>query len=1149
MSTGPWGRVVQQIRRAVGWEESDAEDADLLRRWVVSGDQQAFAALVRRHASLVRGVCERIVGDAHHAEDAFQAVFLVLARKASSVRTPDRLGSWLHGVACRVSRKARVAMSRQRVRPGPVEDVPAPAAAADWQDLRPVLDEVVDGLPERYRSPVILCYLEGKTNAEAARQLHCPDGTVASRLARGRDLLRSRLERRGVTLSTVGLAALLAGNASATPVSAASVEAAIQAGLAFAAGTGEGTAVSLAQGAIHTMWLSKIKLMGMVAAALVCLAAGAGFLGTRWHEQASADTKLPSAPEAPPEAKRDRYGDPLPPGAVLRLGTSRLRSRSGMMVLADNASVMVGVENVSEQTVEGPRESSRVQVHDLTTGKELRTWELPGPGWVRVVQLSADGKRLLAGGTLNDEKGIPLWDVETGRILRRFGGQTRGLGGAALSPDGNLVAVVPGFGDPVEIVEAASGKLVGKVKAKLENGLRDARFSADGQVLLLIDNDANITAYDTKTGEHLAQCGGKRWAGSYMVAVAVSPDGRQLALISENPEREGIDLFDLKEKKVTSTLPTAKTQGTRSAVYSPDGKWLAAYGVDGTTRVWDLAQKKVVHSRLGGLPVKFLDGGKVLVVSNGMTLRRWVLATDECIDPFPGHTLGVSLLAGLPEGRILTVGGESVVWDGATGREQRREPPENWPGILAVSADGRLAAGSREPSCLRVWELATGKEVLKVPTAGYVGEAAAFSPDGRTLFLAQHEVGLRCVELQTDKILCTMEGVRGSINSVAVSADGQRVAIGTRRQFGRRFPREPGDRPREPEPLEEPGRVLVWDLAGDKKPRIVGENPAGILQVAFTPDGYSILGLGIQTLESKALPAEGRLVPLDVQRLDSPVEKPKRLGDFKVHLWEVATGKERLSFGDGDLHYYRFALSPDGHTLAAAGLGTAIHLYDMTDGKRLAELGSKELDVLSLAFTPDGRHLLSGQLDTTALVWELPASVSVAVAAPDARQLDQWLADLEGDDAGKAYVARNRLIRSPKQSLSRVRDRYDDVRKTGSEQVEKLVAALDGPTFAERRKAADDLRKLGHIAVGPLEKALAANPALEMRKRIEGLLAELKALPVMPDQRLGIRCTEVLEQIGDAEAREVLARWARDVEEIRVRTAAAAATQRLAAKR
>jgi RNA polymerase sigma factor (sigma-70 family) len=190
-------------------------DRTLLERYLTRADaeaQEAFQALVVRHGPMVLGICRHVLNEEHEAEDAFQATFLVLAQKGSTIRNRDVLAGWLHEVAHRIAIKARVSVVRRRtlerqamaMAPPTIEPDKQDEAAA-WNELRPVLHAEVDRLPEKYRLPVILCYLEGRTNEEVAELLHWPVGSVKGRLSRARELLRSRLMRRGLGLSAAFL--------------------------------------------------------------------------------------------------------------------------------------------------------------------------------------------------------------------------------------------------------------------------------------------------------------------------------------------------------------------------------------------------------------------------------------------------------------------------------------------------------------------------------------------------------------------------------------------------------------------------------------------------------------------------------------------------------------------------------------------------------------------------------------------------------------------------------------------------------------------------------------------------------------------------------------------------------------------------------
>jgi len=263
-------------------EVETASDAHLLERFGTHQDEVAFSLLMQRHGPMVLGVCRRLLSDVHDAEDAFQATFLVLVRKANTLRRPEQLGNWLYGVAYRVALRARCRAARLRAREQRVAEEPAmpPDDDAAWEDLRPVLDEEVQRLPARYRAPFVLCYLEGKTKGQAAQRLRLPEGTVSSRLARARERLRSRLSRRGIVLSAAALAGLLEAHArAAVPplLSQAVRQAAVL--MVMEAVTASGISpqvLTLTKGVIHAMFWSKLRIAIGVALVLSVVGLGTG---------------------------------------------------------------------------------------------------------------------------------------------------------------------------------------------------------------------------------------------------------------------------------------------------------------------------------------------------------------------------------------------------------------------------------------------------------------------------------------------------------------------------------------------------------------------------------------------------------------------------------------------------------------------------------------------------------------------------------------------------------------------------------------------------------------------------------------------------------------------------------------------------------
>jgi RNA polymerase sigma factor (sigma-70 family) len=295
------GGVLHYLRGLVRGPAAAQGDRELLDAFASRRDQGAFAALVGRHGPLVWGVCRRLLRDEQDAEDAFQATFLVLARKAGSVAWREDAGNWLYAVALRVARKARVrAARRRRLESEAVMPPPALTDEGPDRETAEAVAEEVGRLPDRYRRPVVLCALQGKTYAEAARLLGWPEGTVSGRLARAREMLRRRLVRRGLALPAGGVAALLAADAAGAGVSAAVATATVRAAITFAAGPGLTTAPALlAEEVIRTMSLSKIKVGGAVVLILALIGAGVG----AW---ARSGGEPPPPVPAPPPAERPR---------------------------------------------------------------------------------------------------------------------------------------------------------------------------------------------------------------------------------------------------------------------------------------------------------------------------------------------------------------------------------------------------------------------------------------------------------------------------------------------------------------------------------------------------------------------------------------------------------------------------------------------------------------------------------------------------------------------------------------------------------------------------------------------------------------------------------------------------------------------------
>jgi RNA polymerase sigma factor (sigma-70 family) len=296
MATGQMSEVLRHLRKTLVLPDgAGMTDGQLLTCFIERRDEAALAALVKRHGPMVWGVCRRLLGHHQDAEDAFQATFLVLVQKVGAVLPREMVANWLYGVACMTARRVKVANAKRRRRERQVTEMPEPEGVRQdrLHRLQPLLDQELSRLPEKYRVAIVLCDLEGKTRKEAARQLGVPEGTVASRLMRGRALLAKRLARGGLGLSGAALPAVLSHSAASAGVPTSVVSSTIKVACLFAAGQAAAQGlisvkvVALADGVRKAMLLSKLKVATAVLLAVGVLGAGLGAGGFVCRTQAA----------------------------------------------------------------------------------------------------------------------------------------------------------------------------------------------------------------------------------------------------------------------------------------------------------------------------------------------------------------------------------------------------------------------------------------------------------------------------------------------------------------------------------------------------------------------------------------------------------------------------------------------------------------------------------------------------------------------------------------------------------------------------------------------------------------------------------------------------------------------------------------------
>jgi RNA polymerase sigma factor (sigma-70 family) len=453
MATSQISEVIQHLHRAVLLRDGTGlSDEQLLEAYVSRCEEPALAALVCRHGPMVWGVCQRVLGNYHDAEDAFQATFLVLVRKAASIASPKLLANWLYGVAHQTVLKARATAAKRRAKERQATMMPEPAATEQdlWNDLQPLVDQELSRLPEKYRVAIVLCGLEGKTRKQVARQLGVAEGTLAARLVRGRAMLAKRLARHGLAVSAGSLAAVLAQNAASASAPTSVVVSTIKATSLFVAGQAVATGVisvkvaGLTEGVLKAMTTAKIKVALEVLLGFAVLAGGSALTyRTIAAEQRNASPETATkAEEKPKEDGKKAKTVLLAPRTVVAVdATNRAITVRPTIIQLKKAALDPG--DLPDQTFDVAKEVV-IEVDD----KAAKLADLPvgAPVYVRV---SADGKTAHSIRTLAPRMSGQVTDVDA-----KKGAITIDVGGKGLI---ETLSVVKGA--PVEI-DGKPGKLV-----------------------------------------------------------------------------------------------------------------------------------------------------------------------------------------------------------------------------------------------------------------------------------------------------------------------------------------------------------------------------------------------------------------------------------------------------------------------------------------------------------------------------------------------------------------------------------------------------------------------------------------------------------------------------------------------------------------
>jgi RNA polymerase sigma factor (sigma-70 family) len=938
---------------------SGLSDAELLERFVAgsgcdTGSASAFDAIVRRHGPMVFGVCVRVLGDYHAAEDAFQATFMVLAVRAKAIRKRESLCPWLHGVAARIARRALILGRRRREEAGRssarLETAGRDPALAE---LSAILDEELSRLPDKYRLPLVLCYLEGDTQEEAARKLGWTKGTVSGRLARAKDLLRGRLVRRGLAPSASIVAAALTSRTASAALPESLLAATVRAATAASLGVMERTLVSGRVAALARQSLNLMSLgqLGMAAAQIVALTLGTAAIATPvilgWNPARNANAgagplavagHLANTPSPQARAsRRDRYGDPLPPRVRLRLGTTQRR----------HPTEVVGVDFTADgKSVVTARADGIVHFWDPASGRTVRTIDLMGDDRtpdqaIRNFTISADGRFVAALSTRPDPvthswvRSVWVRRLLDGGPVRTIVENTAGIDSLAISADGATLATGATDGH-VRLWDVGSGASRSTIKLDLRS-IPLLAFAPDGKTLAIGALGGKITLWDLEQerGTTLADLTNGPFAPCF------STDGRLMA----------VNAIDGQTVIVNRT--TGRRQLTSRGIgyaFAPDGRSLAMTDVSGALQVIDTITGAHTWEcdlgyGLGTAGVAFSPDGRAIVTSRGGVLRFFEAQSgQERLANVEAHQGGVKVVAYTPDGAaILTAGDDGTVrlWDARNARQLKVFPHSGRVHLLAVSPDGRsLATAALLPdSSVRVWDLETGRRTHEWPGHGDLtgAEALAFSADGQfvlsygrdnVLKVREFETGRERPAVQPQFLLVKGEGPDSGMLGGAFAPGNRFLCVNTRESSH------------------------VADLATGEERFFTRSS-----KIAFTPDGQSV------AVATEAQPRDRPLVDRSGASNNDGVDFVN-IGSMSSQRIEVAKDGANA-----------FAFTEDGSVVAVAGgnRNQIIRLYRTDDGRKIEEIicPAGRTHPGAMAFSPDGHSLATGLDDTTVLIWDV----------------------------------------------------------------------------------------------------------------------------------------------------------------------------------
>ncbi|HJZ93901.1 MAG TPA: sigma-70 family RNA polymerase sigma factor, partial [Gemmataceae bacterium] len=1061
----------QFVRRALArGAVADVPDAELLRRFAVGRDADAFAELVERYAPLVWGACRRVLGTGSTAEDAFQTTFVTLARKAGGLRHPERLPGWLYGVARRAAWQHR---ESSRTTAGPVPDRPAPAPSpldqVSGRELIAAIEAEVDRLPDAYRSAVVLCWFQDSSLDDAARQLGTSRDALWGWLKRARERLQRRLAARGFGLPAIVGATILA----AGPVSARLIGRTVESALRPAA-----PAAAVPVGSI----LSAKKL----GAAVLVAASFAGIATVLPGGGPESPAKDPSKQSPVPKAEEiyptHADGFKLPTGAIHQFGNRQLRHPDGI------GGSMISPDGKYLATL-GSRTVIVWDLGTLAAKLIIRDPRILNYGMdVGAGQLAflPDGKSIAATARPNHTTGLRpgvekavmdlavVFDLETGKERFTLKGNANYEVAVWVSAGGKELATFGG--GSARFYDIKDGKEL------LAVPLKDAEYTrpwiapdADRvAVQSIVAGTQGVTLFDARTGKEVYSL-----PGVEVVQVGLRRDGKMM-VVHDGTGKIRVHDPDAQKEVLAFDHPAARQMGPMR--FSKDGNTLYFGGQHGQLFRWDLKNNKrlpdVGRHTTWTLSSIALSPDESVLYSMGYNkvVHRWDLKGNKQL-PTPEGYVTQTAVAPAPDGKHLIVvdhAGHLDSWDLATGRHVKQYQTGKSGGFdcVAISADGRWLAGGRTVQDVQLWDFAAGKVERVIPLvekpdprgSDHV-KRVAFRADGKVLFTGSNKTGITAWEVPSGKKLWNVPGI-GPL--AAVDPRGRWVVAG-------------GKYNRESNPwtaLDMATGEVVRQVEVEPEQDAIQETrtiayPPYLSDIAFTPDG-------------------SRLVTCHF--------------DGTIRVWDPEAGKELLRMKGNGYGSAGLALSGDGKWAAVGGVSYKVNVWELATGKQVLALGGHDSQVRDVAFTRDGRGLVANA-DLAPTLWALTPKDLPAVDGP----ADPLWEALATDDGAKVFPLEWAFANNPKVAVKIFGERVHPAEQAMERsRFDKLAGDLDSPRFAVREVSEKELTKAGYrVPVAWLRAARAAAKSDEVRARLDRVLA-VREKPNAEERRLS-RAVQVLE--------------------------------------